>query len=174
MISKRQSYQRFSSKTSTLVGGIFWVKVHFGPKIPILIFLRFFKDKVKNSSPIPAKSAEIIVLSLILWPHGTLHRIHYFPLLSTTFHYFPAETQHAVQNRPWVPHAGGQDDGSLTQTPSNQDSQATSEQKHAYQAGPNKLVPFVPLSSGFFLCIRSTETHASVALGIALGPYVDA
>ena len=26
----------------------------------------------------------------------------------------PAETQHPVQNRPWVPHAGGQDDGSFT------------------------------------------------------------
>ena len=25
----------------------------------------------------------------------------------------PAETQHPVQNPPWVPHAGGQDDGSL-------------------------------------------------------------
>ena len=34
---------------------------------------------------VPAKSAEIIILSLILWPHGILnriHRIHYFPLLS--------------------------------------------------------------------------------------------
>ena len=27
------------------------------------------------------------------------------------------ETQHAVQNRPWVPHAGGQDDGSLHKLP---------------------------------------------------------
>ena len=26
----------------------------------------------------------------------------------------PPETQHAVRNRPWVPHAGGQDDGSYT------------------------------------------------------------
>ena len=25
----------------------------------------------------------------------------------------PAETQHAVRNQPWVPHAGGQDYGSL-------------------------------------------------------------
>ena len=29
----------------------------------------------------------------------------------------PAETQHPVQNRPWVPHAGGQDDGSLHKLP---------------------------------------------------------
>ena len=29
----------------------------------------------------------------------------------------PAETQHAVRNRPWVPHAGGQDDGSLHKLP---------------------------------------------------------
>ena len=29
----------------------------------------------------------------------------------------PPETQHAVQNRPWVPHAGGQDDGSLHKLP---------------------------------------------------------
>ena len=38
---------------------------------------------------------------------ATLHRICYFP----------AETQHPVQNRPWVPHAGGQDDGSLHKLP---------------------------------------------------------
>ena len=39
---------------------------------------------------------------------------------SATFHricYFPPETQHPVQNRPWVPHAGGQDDGSLHKLP---------------------------------------------------------
>ena len=29
----------------------------------------------------------------------------------------PPETQHPVQNRPWVPHAGGQDDGSLHKLP---------------------------------------------------------
>ena len=29
----------------------------------------------------------------------------------------PAETQHAVRNRPWVPHAGGQDYGSLNKLP---------------------------------------------------------
>ena len=29
----------------------------------------------------------------------------------------PAETQHFRQNRPWVPHAGGQDDGSLHKLP---------------------------------------------------------
>ena len=29
----------------------------------------------------------------------------------------PAETQHPVQNRPWVPHAGGQDYGSLHKLP---------------------------------------------------------
>ena len=84
MISKRPSYQRFSSKTSTL-GGDFLGQGPLWAKNPILIFLRFFKVRVKNSSPIPAKSAEIIVLSFILWPHGTLNRIHYFPLLSITF-----------------------------------------------------------------------------------------
>ena len=29
----------------------------------------------------------------------------------------PAETQHPVRNRPWVPRAGGQDDGSLHKLP---------------------------------------------------------
>ena len=29
----------------------------------------------------------------------------------------PPETQHPVQNRPWVPHAGSQDDGSLHKLP---------------------------------------------------------
>merc|ERR1711893_481819 len=29
----------------------------------------------------------------------------------------PPETQHPVRNRPWVPHAGGQDDGSLHKLP---------------------------------------------------------
>ena len=29
----------------------------------------------------------------------------------------PPETQHPVQNPPWVPHAGGQDDGSLHKLP---------------------------------------------------------
>ena len=29
----------------------------------------------------------------------------------------PAETQPAEKNRPWVPHAGGQDDGSLHKLP---------------------------------------------------------
>ena len=76
-------------------------------KVPILIFLGFFKVRVKNSSPIPAKSDEIIVLSFILWPHGTLRNSEPDP----------AETQHAVRNRPWVPHAGGQDDGSLHKLP---------------------------------------------------------
>ena len=42
-------------------------------------------------------------------PPGILHRIQ-------QIYYFPAdlpETHPAVWNRPWVPHAGGQDDGSL-------------------------------------------------------------
>ena len=29
----------------------------------------------------------------------------------------PAETQHPVRNRPWVPHVGGQDYGSLHKLP---------------------------------------------------------
>ena len=43
-------------------------------------------------------------------PRGILHRICYFPP-------DPPETQHPVQNRPWVPHAGGQDYGSLHKLP---------------------------------------------------------
>ena len=39
--------------------------------------------------------------------------MYYFP----AFEPFEAETQHSVQNRPWVPHAGGQDDGSLNKLP---------------------------------------------------------
>ena len=54
----------------------------------------------------PDKSAKIIVLYSIFGPRGTLNRIHYKP-------------QHAGQNRPWVPHAGGQDDGSLHKLPQN-------------------------------------------------------
>ena len=65
-----------------------------------LIFLQF-------NSHFPAKSAKIIVLSSIFGPHGTLNRIFSNP----------AETQHFRQNRPWVPHAGGQDDGSLHKLP---------------------------------------------------------
>ena len=38
---------------------------------------------------------------------GTLNRLNYFE----------AETHPAEQNRPWVPHAGGQDDGSLHKLP---------------------------------------------------------
>ena len=36
---------------------------------------------------------------------------------SEAFEPFEAEMQHPVQNRPWVPHAGGQDDGSLHKLP---------------------------------------------------------
>ena len=64
----------------------------------------------KMTPHFPGKSAEIVILSSILWPHGILKRIPRFPV-------FPAETQHAVRNRPWVPHAGGQDDGSLHKLP---------------------------------------------------------
>ena len=42
-------------------------------------------------------------------PHGILGRIFRIP----------PETQHPVQNRPWVPHAGGQDYGSLNKLPQN-------------------------------------------------------
>ena len=57
----------------------------------------------------PGKSAEILVLSSIFGPPGTLQRIHYFPADPPD----PPETGHSQQNRPWVPHAGEQDDGSL-------------------------------------------------------------
>ena len=74
----------------------------------------FLRVELKMGPHFPAKSAEIIVLYSIFGP--LVNRIHYFPpdpLLSTDL----AETQHAVQNRPWVPHAGGQDDGSLHKLP---------------------------------------------------------
>ena len=61
----------------------------------------------------PGKSAEILVLSSIFGPPGTLQRIqriHYFPP-------DPPETGHSQQNGPWVPHAGEQDDGSLHKLP---------------------------------------------------------
>ena len=57
------------------MGGNLWGQGPLWAKNPILIFLKFFKVKIKNSSPIPAKTAEIIVLSLILGPHGFLNRI---------------------------------------------------------------------------------------------------
>ena len=52
-----------------------------------------------------AQSANIILLYSIGGRLGILNQMN-------RIHYLPAETQHAVQNRPWVPHAGGQDDGS--------------------------------------------------------------
>ena len=61
----------------------------------------------KLVSHFPAKCVKIIELSSILWPHGILNRIFSDP----------PETQHFGQNRPWVPHAGGQDDGSLHKLP---------------------------------------------------------
>ena len=61
----------------------------------------------------PAKSVEILELSLIFGLPGTLNRIHYFPPDPAD----PPETRHSQQNRPWVPHAGEQDDGSLHKLP---------------------------------------------------------
>ena len=61
----------------------------------------------------PAKSAEIIVLSSIFGLPGILRRIRRIRRI----HYFPPETHPGQQNRPWVLHAGGQDDGSLNKLP---------------------------------------------------------
>ena len=55
----------------------------------------------------PAKSAKIAVLYSLFEPPGVL--ISDLP--------DPAETQHAQPNLPWVPHAGGQDDGSYNKLP---------------------------------------------------------
>ena len=53
----------------------------------------------------PTKSANIIVLSSIFELPGILKRIHYYESDIP-------ETGPAEQNRPYLPRAGGQDDGS--------------------------------------------------------------
>ena len=64
----------------------------------------------KNGDHFPANLSKNIIFHSNYEPHGILHRI--FRIFSD-----PAETEHPVQNRPWVPHAGGQDDGSLHKLP---------------------------------------------------------
>ena len=56
----------------------------------------------------PAKSAKIIVLYSLFGPPGILKRIQ----LIRRIQLIQLKRSQAVQNRPWVPHAGGQDDGS--------------------------------------------------------------
>ena len=62
----------------------------------------FFQAKLKLGPHFPAKCAKTIGLLLFFKPPGVLHRIQRIQ---------PKRSQ-AVQNRPWVPHARGQDDGS--------------------------------------------------------------
>ena len=58
----------------------------------------------------PRKCAKITVVLFKNKAPGTLQRIYYFPADLP-------EMGTAAQNRPWVPHAGGQDDGSLNKLP---------------------------------------------------------
>ena len=64
----------------------------------------------------PAKSCKIVVLYLLFELPGVLYRI--FPDQADQ-----AEMSHSRQNRPWVLHAGGQDDGSLDKLPQNRNLQ---------------------------------------------------
>ena len=87
-----------------------------------LIFLRFFrgvsqkhgfclgflKVYLKMGPHSPAKCAKTIRLLLFFKPPGVLHRIPSDPPDPPD----PAETHHGWPHRPWVLHAGGQDDGS--------------------------------------------------------------
>ena len=59
---------------------------------------------------VPAKSAKFVILSSIFEPPGTLHRICRIQRIHRKW------TQ-AWQNRPWVPRAWEQDDGSLHKVP---------------------------------------------------------
>ena len=65
---------------------------------------------LKLGAQFPKKCQKTLFFHSKSEPHGTLHRIQ-------RIHYFPAETQHPLQNRPWVPRAGGQDYGSLHKLP---------------------------------------------------------
>ena len=60
----------------------------------------------KNSDHFPANLSKNLIFHSNYEPHGILQRIFSNPP-------DPPETQHPVQNRPWVPRAGGQDYGSL-------------------------------------------------------------
>ena len=70
----------------------------------IYVFAVFFKGRTEKRTPNSRKNTQTIVKIIILGPPGILNRI------------YPKWTQ-ARQNRPWVPHAGEQDDGSLHKLP---------------------------------------------------------
>ena len=70
------------------------------------------------------------------WPPGTLHRFYSFLLLSTPFRRFRRQ---ARQNRPRVPRAGEQDDGSLPQTPSNYFTKPSWTRVHGLKAGASAV-----------------------------------
>ena len=72
--------------------------------------LGFLRFRAKNRSPIPAKSVKNSLKTKGFLTSRNSEADLPFPP-------FPAETQHPVRNRPWVPHAGGQDDGSLHKLP---------------------------------------------------------
>ena len=58
----------------------------------------------------PSKCAKSVRLSSIFEPPGILKRIYRICRIRR-------KRSQARQNRPWVPHAGGQDDGSLHKLP---------------------------------------------------------
>ena len=72
---KKTKLSKIFFKNLDFGGGDFLGQGPLWAKNPILIFLSILKVRVKNSSPIPAKTAEINILSFILWPHGTPKRI---------------------------------------------------------------------------------------------------
>ena len=65
---------------------------------------------VKRGTYFPAEGAKIARGVLQHWFPGTLQRIQHLS-------YFQPETHPAGQNRPWISHAGGQDDGSSQKLP---------------------------------------------------------
>ena len=76
--------------------------------------MRFWRSLLEPwRSPIPGKSAKSAVVFAFWEPHGIPKRIHSRKRKKRQ----TPKTQHPVQNRPWVPHAGGQDYGSLHKLP---------------------------------------------------------
>ena len=82
-------------------------KVVQGSKPNTLIFLRFFKGLIEKWIPNSGKKLQ----------KHCKNRHFRASRSSAADPADPPETQHPVQNRPWVPHAGGQDYGSLRKLP---------------------------------------------------------
>ena len=81
----------------------FWIR--FGDFGFPAALAHFFQAKLKLGPHFPAKCAKTVGLLLFFKPPGILQRIQLIQLIKR-------KRSQAVQNRPWVPHAGGQDDGS--------------------------------------------------------------